>query len=63
MKLNKNRYEAMTTGNNPNLHFQDGTRLRIMDSVTYLGCELNMDGNTRVELGKRISKAMAILKS
>ena len=62
MKLNKGRCEAMITAANPNLHFRYGTRIKFLDQVTYLGCDINLDGNTTTKLGMMITKTMTILK-
>ena len=46
----------MTTAVNPNIKFEDGTKMQRKEAVTYLGCEINKDGNIKKELNKRISQ-------
>lgn len=60
--LNKNKCEAVSNKPGANIHFADGTPLTKKAEVKYLGCMLNAKGNTRTELGKRISNAMTTLK-
>lgn len=48
LKLNKKKCESMHTGNNNvNIHFMDGTQVKRKQEVTYLGCELNMEGDMK----------------
>ena len=62
LKLNKDKCEAVTNRPGANIHYADGTPLTKKAEVKYLGCLLNQKGNTRTELGKRISNAMTTLK-
>ena len=52
----------MTTASNHDIKFKDGTKVQRKDAITYLGCEINSDGNIRKELNKRISQSMVALK-
>ena len=42
MRTNDNR-------ENPNIHFEDKTRIQKCDTVKYLGCNINQEGNSRKE--------------
>ena len=62
LKLNKRKCELLTTERDPNIHFQDGTKIQKKDTVKYLGCNINKEGNCREEIGKKIANAMATLQ-
>ena len=62
LKLNKTKCEVMTTTVNADIHFEDGTPVPKKEAVTYLGCELGVDGNMQAEVGKRLSKAYVTLQ-
>jgi len=47
---------------NPNIHFTDGTKIKIVEEAKYLGCNLNDTSNYRKEIGKRISNTLIMLK-
>ena len=58
LNLNKRKNELISTANNPNVHFADGTRVPQVDEVIYLGCNLNNTCNTSKELKSRIAACM-----
>ena len=60
--LNHNKCEVLTTEVNPDIHFKNRTRIEKKDQVTYLGCEINMEGNIKKEIGRRIANTMITLK-
>ena len=62
LKLNQTKCEVVTSMRNPNVHFKDGTRVKIVEEAKYLGCHINEQSDYRKELGKRISIAMITLK-
>ena len=62
LKLNKAKCEVLTSADNPNINFQDGKKIKIKDTVTYLGCDINKNGDIKREVSKRISNAMTTLK-
>ena len=45
-----------------NIHFADQTRVTKKDEVKYLGCQLNQQGDTSKEIGKRIANAWNTLQ-
>ena len=62
LKLNYKKCELVTTETNPNVHFKNGTKVQKKNEVTYLGCDLNMEGNMYKELSKKIAITMQALK-
>ena len=62
LKLNTGKCEMITNQINPNVHFADGTKLRIVEEAKYLGCNLNDTSNYKKEIGKRISNTIVTMK-
>ena len=62
LKLNKTKCELLTTEKEPNIHFADNTKVTKKDEVKYLGCQINQQGDTRNEIGKRIANAWNTLQ-
>ena len=62
MKLNKGKCELLTTEKNPNIHFKDGVKIKKMNEVKYLGCQLNQTGDASKEIGKRITNGRITLQ-
>ena len=62
LKLNNGKCEVLTTERDPNIKFKNQTKINRKTQVTYLGCELNMEGNMNRELNKRIASTMLTLK-
>ena len=62
LKLNYKKCELLTTERNPNVKFRNQEKVPRKDQVTYLGCDLNMEGNTRRELNRRITSTIQTMK-
>ena len=62
LKLNKGKFELLTTSLNADIKFADGTKVKRKPEVTYLGCQLNQYSNISQEISKRIANCMTILK-
>ena len=62
LRLNKTKCEVLTNAHQPNVHFPDGTRVKIAEEVKYLGCCLNIRGDMAQEVSKRIGTCMGTLK-
>ena len=62
LTLNYTKCELLTTETNPNIHFTSGTKVPRKTEVTYLGCEINLNGDNKKELSKRIGNTMQTLK-
>ena len=62
MTLNKKKGELLTSEINPNIHFAENTKIRKMEEVKYLGCQLNQKGDNSNEIGKIISNAYQTLQ-
>ena len=62
LKLNRNKCEVLTTEKNPNIHFNQGEKIKITDTVKYVGISLNKEGNSKKEIGARIANAMITLQ-
>merc|ERR1712023_403397 len=43
-------------------HFKDGTRIKQVDQVTYLGGQITSNASRNIEINSRISKALATCK-
>ena len=61
MKLNKGKCELITTHTNPEVHFEDATRIAKTAKATYLGCEIGIRTTSREELNKRFANTIAIM--
>ena len=62
MRLNKGKCELLLFGNNANVHFKNGDKVRTVDKANYLGCVLNQSNNMGIEVKGRIRYAMGTLK-
>ena len=62
LKLNKTKCETVYTGTPSNIHFGDGTSVPRTQEAKYLGCSINQEGSMPVELSKRISICMTVMK-
>ena len=47
MGKNKNKCELITTHPNAEVKFKNGERVPIKEQVTYLGSDINMEGDRR----------------
>lgn len=62
MKLNKNKFEIISTAQSGEVHFRTGQKVMEKANITYLGCRLNRQSSVHKEVNARISEAMATLK-
>ena len=62
LKLNKKKCEYMKFGDAGTVKFADGTHLKPVEEVKYLGCLLNDKGDPAKEVKKRIAEVTITLK-
>ena len=62
LKLNKTKCETLIMNGTANVHFPDGTPVKQLPEVKYLGCYLNENADLTKEVKSKIADCMATLK-
>ena len=62
LKLNKTKCETLIMNGTANVHFPDGTPVKQLPEVKYLGCYLNEHADLTKEVKSKIAACMATLK-
>ena len=63
IKLNRNKCVCITYNRNNQITFADGQKLKRVDETINLGTQINKRVNPKIEINRRISSTMPILKS
>ena len=63
IKLNRNKCVCITYNRNNQITFADGQKFKSVDETINLGTQINKRVNPKIEINRRISSTMPILKS
>ena len=58
LKLNHSKCFYVGMNGKADIHFKDGTKIKKVDEVTYLGGKITSDASRSTEINSRISKAL-----